>query len=118
MRVRRVEVLGTPVDLVDLQGALAWIEERIARPLPHCVQVITTNPEAVVRAQAEPGLMRALWESELVTADGVGIVWAVARHDRPPAYRAGTGLGDSSRSLRTHGRAAEGLLSGGRPRGG
>lgn len=79
MRVQRVEVLGTPVDLVDLQGALAWIEERIAHPLPHCAQVITTNPEAVVRAQAEPGLMRALWESELVTADGVGIVWAVAR---------------------------------------
>ncbi|RDI95830.1 glycosyltransferase [Meiothermus sp. QL-1] len=77
--MERVELLGTPVDLVDLPGALAWIEERIAHPLPQTAQVVTTNPEAVVRAQTDAELRQALWASELVTADGVGIVWAVQR---------------------------------------
>jgi N-acetylglucosaminyldiphosphoundecaprenol N-acetyl-beta-D-mannosaminyltransferase len=85
--VQRVEILGTPVDLVDLKQTLDWIEDRLAHPEGHCAQIITTNPEAVVRAQTEPVLARALWESELVTADGIGIVWAVR-------FLAGHRLGD------------------------
>ena len=77
--MQRVLILGTPVDLVNLEQTLAWIEEKLAQPLPHCAQIITTNPEAVVRAQSEPALKQALLEGELVTADGVGIVWAVNR---------------------------------------
>lgn len=75
----RVEVLGTPVDLVNLGQTLAWIEEKITHPQRHCSQIITTNPEAVVRAQTDPALKKALQECELITADGVGIVWAVGR---------------------------------------
>ncbi|MCX7783580.1 MAG: WecB/TagA/CpsF family glycosyltransferase [Meiothermus sp.] len=77
--MQRVEILGTPVDLVNLEQTLAWMEEQFARPEAHCQQIITTNPEAVVRAQSDPALKQALHESELVTADGVGIVWAVNR---------------------------------------
>jgi len=73
----RVEILGTPVDLVSLEQTLNWMENQISRPGGWCAQIITTNPEAVVRAQSEPGLKQALQESELITADGVGIVWAV-----------------------------------------
>ena len=75
--MRRVEILGTPVDLVNLEQTLDWINNQIAHPGPQCAQIITTNPELVVRAQTEPALQQALRESELVTADGVGIVWAV-----------------------------------------
>jgi N-acetylglucosaminyldiphosphoundecaprenol N-acetyl-beta-D-mannosaminyltransferase len=75
----RVEILGTPVDLVNLEQVLDWIEEKITLPQDHCQQIITTNPEAVVRAQADPALRKALYECELITADGVGIVWAVGR---------------------------------------
>jgi len=77
--MQRVEILGTPVDLVNLQQTLDWIEEKITQPQPHCQQIITTNPEAVVRAQSDPALKKALQECELITADGVGIVWAVAQ---------------------------------------
>lgn len=73
----RIEILGTPVDLVNLEQTLDWIEEKISHPQPHCSQIITTNPEAVVRAQTDPALKKALQECELITADGVGIVWAV-----------------------------------------
>ncbi len=77
--MKRVEILGTPVDLVNLEQTLTWIEQKIADPGSSCAQIITTNPEAVVRAQSEPALKQALLESDLVTADGVGIVWAVKR---------------------------------------
>lgn len=75
--MQRVEILGTPVDLIDLEQTLNWMKNQIYYPGPQCVQIITTNPEAVVRAQTEPALRQALWECELITADGVGIVWAV-----------------------------------------
>lgn len=80
--MQRVEIMGTPVDLVNLEQTLAWIEETIAQPQPHCRQIITTNPEAVVRAQTDPALKKALLECELITADGVGIVWAVGQLTR------------------------------------
>ncbi|GIW27434.1 MAG: UDP-N-acetyl-D-mannosaminuronic acid transferase [Meiothermus sp.] len=75
--MQRVEILGTPVDLVDLEQTLNWIESQVAHPGSLCAQIVTTNPEAVVRAQTEPALRQALRECELITADGVGIVWAV-----------------------------------------
>lgn len=71
----RVEILGLPVDLVSLEQAVARIGKMLDSPGTH--QVITLNPEYVVRAQSDPELVRAARESELVTADGVGIVWAV-----------------------------------------
>jgi len=77
--MQRVNILGTPVDLVNLEQTLAWIEEKITHPQSHCQQIITTNPEAVVRAQSDPALKKALLECELITADGVGIVWAVSQ---------------------------------------
>lgn len=77
--MQRVFILGTPVDLVNLEQTLAWIEEKLAQPHTFCAQIVTTNPEVVVRAQSDPALRQALLESELVTADGVGIVWAVNR---------------------------------------
>lgn len=77
--MQRVEILGTPVDLVSLEQTLAWIEETLAQPQSQCRQIITTNPEAVVRAQTDPALKKALLECELITADGVGIVWAVGQ---------------------------------------
>ncbi|WP_026234847.1 WecB/TagA/CpsF family glycosyltransferase [Calidithermus timidus] len=73
--MQRVEVLGLPVDLVSLEQAVARIGEMLESPGTH--QVITLNPEYVVRAQGDPELVQAARESELVTADGVGIVWAV-----------------------------------------
>jgi N-acetylglucosaminyldiphosphoundecaprenol N-acetyl-beta-D-mannosaminyltransferase len=54
------------------------VEERIAGFIrtgsPH--QVITLNPEILYQAQQEPGLLKLINGVSLVTADGVGIVWA------------------------------------------
>jgi N-acetylglucosaminyldiphosphoundecaprenol N-acetyl-beta-D-mannosaminyltransferase len=40
-------------------------------------QVVTLNPEIVMRARRDPGLRAAIASAALVTADGVGIVWAL-----------------------------------------
>jgi N-acetylglucosaminyldiphosphoundecaprenol N-acetyl-beta-D-mannosaminyltransferase len=40
-------------------------------------QVVTLNPELVMRARRDAGLARVIRAARLVTADGVGVVWAL-----------------------------------------
>lgn len=78
----RVEVLGIPVDRVTQDEAVnrvaAWIREARrpgAGPVePHLI--VTANPEIVLQAQRRPEVARAIRKAALVTADGVGLVWA------------------------------------------
>ncbi|WP_457630082.1 WecB/TagA/CpsF family glycosyltransferase [Oceanithermus sp.] len=73
---RRVRLLGLPLDLVDMETAVAWVADRLdGEP----AQIVTLNPEMVVRSRRDPRLARAVAEAELVTPDGVGILWAVRR---------------------------------------
>jgi N-acetylglucosaminyldiphosphoundecaprenol N-acetyl-beta-D-mannosaminyltransferase len=55
-----------------------WVREAI-KSSTHTQQILTLNPEIVVRAQEDEAVKRCIQESELVTADGVGIVWAAKR---------------------------------------
>ncbi|MGQ9512170.1 WecB/TagA/CpsF family glycosyltransferase [Thermodesulfitimonas sp.] len=73
---QRVEILGVPVDAVTVAGAVARVSELIARRGTH--QVVTLNPEYLYRAQKEPDLLAIAREACLVTADGVGILWAAS----------------------------------------
>lgn len=45
-------------------------------------QVVTLNPELLYRARNEPRLREILEGADLVTADGVGILWAARRAGR------------------------------------
>lgn len=76
-RDRRFHVLGTPVDPVSLEEAVDLIAGWCEAPGP-ARQVITSNPELVMHAQApESEELRAVLErADLVVADGVGLVWA------------------------------------------
>jgi N-acetylglucosaminyldiphosphoundecaprenol N-acetyl-beta-D-mannosaminyltransferase len=78
MKPERVSLMGLPLDLVNMSGALEVIGGFLREPGP-TRQVLTLNPEIVVRAQSDPAVRRAILESELVTADGVGILWAAKR---------------------------------------
>ncbi|GAA6737035.1 WecB/TagA/CpsF family glycosyltransferase [Thermus oshimai] len=75
--MERLTLLGLPLDPVDMEGAL----ERIGRFLEEggAHQVVTLNPEIAVRAQEDEALRRAVLEADLVTPDGVGILWAAQR---------------------------------------
>ncbi len=71
----RVEVLGLPLDLVDLKAAVQRLEDFLLTPTLD--SVVTLNPEITVRAQADPELKKAIHEASLVTPDGVGMLWAL-----------------------------------------
>jgi N-acetylglucosaminyldiphosphoundecaprenol N-acetyl-beta-D-mannosaminyltransferase len=71
----RLDLLGLPLDSVDLPAAVAttgnWVLEGGASRT-----VVTLNPEIVVQAETDRDLAGAIRAADLVTADGVGIVWA------------------------------------------
>ncbi|WP_019551254.1 WecB/TagA/CpsF family glycosyltransferase [Thermus scotoductus] len=75
--MERVELLGLPLDPVGMEEGLARIQGFLKKEGTH--QVVTLNPEIAVRAQEDQALRQAILEAELVTPDGVGILWAAKR---------------------------------------
>jgi len=73
----RLHLLGLPLDPIDMEGALSWIRQRVDTGTPG--QIVTLNPELVVRSRRDPQLVGAIRAAELITPDGVGILWAVRR---------------------------------------
>lgn len=74
----RVFVLGFPVDVVDLRGAVGWVAgAALATEDPRLV--VTLNPEIVVQGLADPELAAALRSADLSVADGVGVALAARR---------------------------------------
>jgi N-acetylglucosaminyldiphosphoundecaprenol N-acetyl-beta-D-mannosaminyltransferase len=70
----RVALLGTALDAVTLDGAIAVVEEAIASRRP--VLNASLNAAKVVRLQHDTALREAIAACELITADGVPMVWA------------------------------------------
>ncbi len=71
----RVEVLGVPVDCVDMGQALDAVDTMIAGDRPQTV--LAVNPEKVITAQGDDGIARSLQQAGLLIPDGIGIVFAV-----------------------------------------
>lgn len=74
----RSQVLGFPLDLVDLNTAAAWVMAAAAEPTEPRL-VITLNPEIVVQGGKQPDLAAALRAADLSVADGVGVALAARR---------------------------------------
>ena len=70
----RVDILGVGFDRVDLAGAAERIIERHAAGKR--TFVITANPEFVMLARRDPHLAEIARRSELVVADGTGVLVA------------------------------------------
>ena len=71
---KRANILGTQVDLVNNRESLEIIKQFIASRQP--VQIITLNAEIVYQAQQDQALLNIINGADLVTPDGIGIVWA------------------------------------------
>lgn len=78
----RLEILGVGVDHLTMEEAVARIADFIKTGRPH--QVVTANPEMVMDSRRDQELALILREADLVTADGVGIVWAARQLGGPP----------------------------------
>ena len=99
-RPARLELLGHPLDPVPLPAALDLLSGWIAGPrVGHTV--VTLNPEFIMQCRSEgaqaAGFTQAIAKADLVTADGVGIVWAArqllgAEVPRAPGFDLSTGL--------------------------
>lgn len=73
----KVVLFGVPVDPLTLEECVERVAAMVGDGGAH--QVVTLNPELLYRARSEPRLRAILDRADLVTADGVGIVWAARR---------------------------------------
>lgn len=73
----RIEILGAPVDCVDMSAAVDYVERQIltgTRP----ETVIAVNPEKVIKAQTDKKLHGFLCAAGLLIPDGIGVVVAAS----------------------------------------
>lgn len=70
----RVNLLGAPIDNLNMQENVQKVADFVQSGKPH--QIITLNPEYLYQAQSKPELMQLVYQADLVTPDGAGIVWA------------------------------------------
>ncbi len=80
-----VEVLGAPVARLTLDETVRKVAGFVREGRPR--QVVTLNPEYLYRAQRDNRMMEIVRRADLVTADGVGIVWAARRAGTPVPER-------------------------------
>ena len=72
--MKRLDLLGTPVDDVTYAEAAAYVSTLMAAGKP--AAVVTPNPEFVVIAQHHAAFREALWQSALAIPDGGGLLLA------------------------------------------
>lgn len=71
---KKIDILGVPIDRLNFFQALKKIEDLVDSGDSH--QVATVNPEFIMHAQRDEEFKKALLNSSLNTADGIGIIWA------------------------------------------
>jgi N-acetylglucosaminyldiphosphoundecaprenol N-acetyl-beta-D-mannosaminyltransferase len=74
VKPNRINVLGVPVDAVNMQSAINHVESMLAGEKTHLIFAV--NPEKVIAAQENPDLLRALEGASLLIPDGIGVVLA------------------------------------------
>ncbi len=79
--LRSISILGVRVDDVTYEEALAHVEHWVASGGAH--QIATVNVEFIMEARRNPAFRQVLAEASLCVPDGVGVLWAARRQDRP-----------------------------------
>lgn len=97
----RVDILGIHVDALSMEECV----ERIVRAVEaHShLRVVTANPEMIYAAGQNESLRLVMNSAGLITADGVGVVWAARRSGAPVPERV-TGIDLLERLLPAAGR--------------
>jgi len=70
----KADILGCRVDLLTAEEAISGIKDIIDRRKP--AHIITLNAEIVYQAQASQDLRKIINSADMITPDGIGIVWA------------------------------------------
>jgi N-acetylglucosaminyldiphosphoundecaprenol N-acetyl-beta-D-mannosaminyltransferase len=77
----RVELLGTPVDRIQLEEIDNWIIDMIGSGEPH--QVITANLDFIAIARRRPSFAEVIKSADLVLCDGKPLQWAAKMQGVP-----------------------------------
>jgi N-acetylglucosaminyldiphosphoundecaprenol N-acetyl-beta-D-mannosaminyltransferase len=73
-QVTKADILGCKIDIITMQQALELLEQLIRTEQRQ--QIITLNAEIAYKATQDKSLQNIINSARLVTADGIGIVWA------------------------------------------
>jgi N-acetylglucosaminyldiphosphoundecaprenol N-acetyl-beta-D-mannosaminyltransferase len=110
----RVSLLGLPLDLVDLEHAVSILRDWVRDP-SSARTVITLNPEIVVQSEADVPLRESIQSADLVTADGVGIVWAIKQRLKRSVPGRATGVDLAVRLMELEGQNLRVYFLGAKP---
>lgn len=75
MTIERFEILGSPVNCVNMDKAVAIAEQMILHGQT-ANSILAVNPEKVITAQKNPQIAAALHAAALCIPDGIGVVLA------------------------------------------
>jgi len=81
----RVDILGIQVDPVTMTDAVTRIADAVRERMP--LRVVTANPEMIYAALKDARLRQVINSADLVTPDGVGVVWAADQLGTPVPER-------------------------------
>jgi N-acetylglucosaminyldiphosphoundecaprenol N-acetyl-beta-D-mannosaminyltransferase len=70
----RETILGVPVDNLSMRETLDRVAQFISSGGTH--QHVAVNADKVVKARRDPALLRIIAECDLISADGMPVVWA------------------------------------------
>jgi N-acetylglucosaminyldiphosphoundecaprenol N-acetyl-beta-D-mannosaminyltransferase len=74
--VERIDVLGCPFDAITFDEAVAAIKDAMLEN--RRLHVVTGNIDFVMKAKRDPIFAEEIRQADLVTADGVPILWAAS----------------------------------------
>jgi len=69
----RVDMFGVPIARIDMEGALARVEEFVSERRPH--MIVTSDTPILVLAHDDREFQDVVRSADIVTADGRGVVW-------------------------------------------
>ena len=81
----RAEILGVNVDRLTMAETVERISQAVKGRSR--IRVVTANPEVIYAAGRNAELKKLINSADIVTADGVGVVWAARRLGVPVAER-------------------------------
>ncbi|TCV83442.1 WecB/TagA/CpsF family glycosyltransferase [Sulfurirhabdus autotrophica] len=70
----RIEVLGVPIDRVNMEQSIDWVDQTITGDKPEVIYSL--NSEIVVMAQNNPLFLNLLRDGGLLIPDGIGVIVA------------------------------------------
>lgn len=72
--IKRMEILGVPVDLVNMEQSMEVFGKLMETD--GCSLIVTPNSEIVVKAEKEEDLLEIIRSADLIIPDGIGLVYA------------------------------------------